>query len=239
MLDKTSMTLGSKVNNKILVIAAHPDDEVLGAFSYLSDSRYNTRTVFVCEGSSGRFQGNYDIDELKIAIEQRENAAHLVAKTLGNNAPIFLNFKNFSLLPKSIPELNKKLEFIIRDFTPNMIITHSFNCNNSDHIAVSISVSNLVRSNVYPEISTVLHMEIPSSTEQSLGKNFTPNHFKELNLSQLENKLKCLSFYGEELQKNPAPRSEFGIKSYASFRGVASGMPYAEGFQIMRSIFRE
>jgi LmbE family N-acetylglucosaminyl deacetylase len=233
------MDPNSKTESKVLVIAAHPDDEVLGAFSYLSDPKYTSMSVFVCEGSSGRFKENHNTKELKLAIEQREHAARLVAKTLGNSAPVFLNFKNFSLPPQSFPKLNQKLEFIINEFNPKIIITHTLNCNNTDHVAVAISVSNVVRSNVFPDVSTILNMEIPSSTEQALGKNFTPNHYKEISQIQLENKIRCLSFYGKELQKNPGPRSEFGIKSYAAFRGVSSGVSYAESFQIMRNICKE
>jgi LmbE family N-acetylglucosaminyl deacetylase len=223
---------------KILIIAAHPDDEILGAFSYMNNNDYETQTIFVCEGSSARFMFRESSNLLDEAIASRQLAALSVAKVLKNNPPIFLNFVNLTLASLPIIEINQKIEPLIQSFKPNIIITHTKLCNNSDHAIVSNSVNSVVRSNKYPNVELILNMEIPSSTEQLWGSNFTPNHFVTLNDIDIERKIDLLSLYGDELQNDPGPRSAFGIRAYAAFRGVSSGSKYAESFRIMRSISR-
>jgi LmbE family N-acetylglucosaminyl deacetylase len=221
---------------KLLVIAAHPDDEILGAYSYLSNSNFQSLTVFVCEGSSARFQFGEESTLKDLAVREREQAAIAAAQRLGNQHPVFLNFPNFSLSSKSILEINKKIEEVVNSFEPEIVITHDTFCNNLDHSTVSIAVSNLLRTNVYPAIKTLLHMEIPSSTEQTTNLSFHPNHFIILNSEQVDQKISTLSLYGAELQRNPGPRSDYGIRAYAAFRGITAGTFFAESFRIVRSI---
>jgi LmbE family N-acetylglucosaminyl deacetylase len=221
---------------KLLVIAAHPDDEILGAYSYLSNSNFQSLTVFVCEGSSARFQFGEESTLKDLAVRDREQAAIAAAQRLGNQHPVFLNFPNFSLSSKSILEINKKIEEIVKSFDPEIVITHTASCNNLDHSTVSIAVSNLLRTNAYPGIKTILHMEIPSSTEQTMESSFHPNHFIVLNSQQLDEKILTLSLYGAELQRSPGPRSDYGIRAYAAFRGITAGTFLAESFRIVRSI---
>jgi hypothetical protein len=82
-------------------------------------------------------------------------------------------------------------------------------------------------------------MEIPSSSEQSMSKQFSPNHFMNLTENQLEHKIEMLGLYGRELQNDPAPRSNHGIRAYAAFRGLFAGTYYAEAFTIMRNTSAE
>jgi len=231
--------MNNRKNKRVLVLAAHPDDEILGAYSYLCNKNYKAQTVFVCEGSTGRFGYKNSSDQAKSEIKLREKSAQLVASALGNESPIFLNFPNFSLSTLSVLEINNMVEPLIRDFTPDILITHSPLCNNLDHASVSIAVSNLVRSNAYPSINSILHMEIPSSSEQSISKQFSPNHFMNLTENQLEHKIEMLGLYGRELQNDPAPRSNHGIRAYAAFRGLFAGTYYAEAFTIIRNTSTE
>lgn len=224
---------------KLFVIAGHPDDEILGAYSYLSDPKYDAQSIFICEGSSARFTEEKNSQEVMKAINNREQAAISIADQLGNRRPIFLNFPNLALSAIPVININHKIEFHLDRFKPEIVITHSKNCNNLDHSTISLAVSNLIRSNSHSYVKTILHMEIPSSTEQSLATSFQPNHFVELIESQVENKIFLLSKYGEELQKDPGPRSGHGIKAYAAFRGVASGNYFAEAFEIVRKITRK
>jgi hypothetical protein len=135
-------------------------------------------------------------------------------------------------------DINNRIKIHLNSLKPDLVITHSKFCNNLDHSTISIAVSNLVRSNSHSYVRKILHMEIPSSTEQTLSQNFRPNHFVILDESQVEKKISLLSLYGDELQKNPGPRSSHGIKAYAAFRGIASGNYFAEAFELVRQITR-
>ena len=223
---------------KLMIIAAHPDDEVLGAYSYLSNKSYECQTIFVCEGSSARFLFGEKSQALDQAVKLREIAALNVSKELKNLPPIFLNYTNLTLASLPVIEINQKIEPLIDSFRPNLIMTHTQDCNNLDHRMVSTCVSSIVRANKFPNIEMILNMEIPSSTEQFWNHSFTPNHFITLSKSQMDKKIEMLSIYGDELQSDPDPRSSFGVRSYAQFRGLACGAMYAESFKIVRSIFR-
>jgi LmbE family N-acetylglucosaminyl deacetylase len=222
---------------KLLVIAGHPDDEILGCYSYLSNTAYDSQTLFVCEGSSARFMDKNQQEVIR-AINNREQAAISIADRLGNRPPIFLNFPNLALSATPLIDINNRIEIHLNSLKPDLVITHSKFCNNLDHSTISIAVSNLVRSNSHSYVRKILHMEIPSSTEQTLSQNFRPNHFVILDESQVEKKISLLSLYGDELQKNPGPRSSHGIKAYAAFRGIASGNYFAEAFELVRQITR-
>ena len=221
---------------KVLIVAAHPDDEVLGAFSYLSNPAFICKTIFLCEGSSARFDSKTSLIEKTNAIDLREKAAVEVAHQLKNGVPVFINFPNFSLSQISILEINQKIRKELELFMPDVLITHSTFCNNLDHSTASVAISNLVRSNAYPQIACILHMEIPSSTEQKHNGGFTPNLFRVMSDYQVSEKIRMLSIYGDELQIDPAPRSPHAIRAYAGFRGLGAGTFYAEAFQLVRYI---
>jgi hypothetical protein len=81
-------------------------------------------------------------------------------------------------------------------------------------------------------------MEIPSSTEQNFYGGFLPNYYVSISEKQMNQKIDLLRNFGTELQIDPAPRSEFGIKSLASYRGTAINENFAEAFSVLRMIER-
>jgi LmbE family N-acetylglucosaminyl deacetylase len=227
-----------EVKTRVLVIAAHPDDEILGAYSFLSNKEYVSKSLIVCEGSSARYAAESNSQELSKDIALREMASIKAAKILENEEPAFLNFPNIRLSNINSLEVQNLIAEELKQYCPKIVITHSAYCNNRDHVEVNKLVGNVIRGNVYKNIHTLLSMEIPSSTEQNFYGGFLPNYYVSISEKQMNQKIDLLRDFGTELQIDPAPRSIFGIKSLANYRGTAINENFAEAFSVLRMIKR-
>lgn len=120
---------------KILIIAAHPDDEILGCGGMINKFRklkIEFKVIFLAEGSTCRFS-NICGEEAKEAINKRNNYALDVMKFLGIKDYQFLNLPCGRLDEIPIIEINKIIEKNIKEYSPDTIFTHSLlDCNN-DH----------------------------------------------------------------------------------------------------------
>jgi len=223
---------------KILILAAHPDDEVLGCgglISKYSELGDTFRVVFLGEGSSCRFQ-DHQSEESKKEIKIRNSYAVKAMNFLGVSQYDFhgLPCGRFDQVP--IIEINKIIENQIKNFKPDLLLTHSANDANNDHQIVyraSIMASRPLKDNTVP---TLWSYEVLSSSEWSFSDSFTPNIFESLKEKDIMKKFEALSFYESELRPYPFPRSFEGIKALSQMRGLQSGLQYAEAFKLIRSI---
>ena len=231
--------MSMEIKTRVLVIAAHPDDEILGAYSFLSNKKYVSKSLIVCEGSSARYASKSNSQQLSKDIAVREMASTKVAKILENEEPSFLNFPNIKLSNSDSLEVQNLIAGELKQHCPEIVITHSAYCNNRDHVEVNKMVGNVIRGNVYKNIHTLLSMEIPSSTEQNFYGGFLPNYYVSISEKQMNQKIDLLRNFETELQIDPAPRSEFGIRSLANYRGTAINENFAEAFSVLRMIERD
>lgn len=221
--------------NNILVIAAHPDDEIIGCGGTIAKHIENGDNVFVCivcEGSSGRFEDKYYITPEERAqiitneIKKRESAAINAAKFLGVKDIYLMNLPNLEL--NNIPQLkvNKLMEDYIEKIKPDIVYTHSKCDINIDHIATHNSTMIATRN-----IKDIITYEIIGSTTN----DFIPNLFIDIE-DTYEKKKKALEFYIDEMKEYPHPRSIDGIEILAKYRGINSSMKMSEAFKIIRNI---
>ncbi len=225
-------------DQSILIIAAHPDDEVLGCGGLIS--RYNNfsniNVVFLGEGSSCRFSET-NSEFAKNSIKQREEAARNAARLLKIKNTEFYNLPCGRLDQFPIIEINKIIEAAILKYLPNILLTHDANDVNNDHRIIYKSTLMSTRPQSETSVEAVLTYEVPSSSECSFQKNqFSPNYFIEISESNLRSKFEALSQYSSEIKPFPFPRSFEGIKAYSQFRGMQSAVEYAEGFNLVRYI---
>lgn len=219
-------------NKKILVIAAHPDDEILGcggAISKLKDKNY-IQVLFMTNGVSSRGRD-------KKQILRRRNASINLFKYLSLPVPKNLNLPDNEMDKISLLKIVKKVEQKIRDYKPDTIITHYSHCLNVDHKITYEAVITACRPVNKLSVKKILSFEIPSSTDWALykGKNFQPNYFIDIS-KHLKEKINLIKFYKEELRNYPHSRSITAIKALASVRGVSCGVKYAEGFYLNRFV---
>jgi len=221
-----------------LVIAAHPDDEVLGCGGYMArfseqSSQNEVFTVIVTEGCSTQY-ANDDYCQL---IEQKKKSAMEANYLLGVKDVFFGDFPDMKLDTVRHIEINQFLNDIIENVQPDFILTHHPGDLNLDHQLVYKSTMVAARPIKNHPLNILLY-ETPSATEwQSYDYKtaFNPNVF--INISKtIDLKIEAFKLYDIEMRNYPHPRSEAGIRTYASFRGLAAGLEAAEGFCLQRGI---
>ena len=219
-------------NKKILIVAAHPDDEILGCGGTIIKYKKfsEIEVMFMTDGVSSRGK-----DKLK-ALKRKEESLKLF-KFLKLKKPTFLNFPDNKM--DSIPMLKivKQIEKKIKNFKPNVIITHFSHCLNIDHKKTFEAVMTASRPIKNTNIKTILSFEILSSTEwsQNFKDNFNPNFFIDIS-NLITKKINALKFYKSEIKKFPHSRSFKGVESLAKLRGISCGCKNAEAFYLVRHI---
>ena len=224
---------------KVLIIVAHPDDEVLGCGGYLSKykNKKEFKVIFLGEGTSCRYSKNELKDGIKIEILKRQKQSISCLKFLGINQYKYYNLPCGRFDSIDILEINKIIEKEIKVFKPNKILTHTTSDCNNDHRIVNRSVIMATRPMLLNRhLKTIVSFEVISSTEWNFENQFSPNYFEILTEKNINNKIKAFYFYKSEIQKKQLPRTGDGIKTLAKYRGKIVSSKFAEAFKIIRNI---
>lgn len=225
---------------KILIVVAHPDDELFGcggSIPIYKDSNSDIRVLYISEGVTSRYLNQND-SKAQIEIKERELMANESSKFLGYKILDFLRYPNLRMQNIDFLELVKKILFYIEDFKPDLVFTHHPGDLNPDHgitYNAVISASRPTEKFIVKEINI---FEIPSSTEWSsnqYSQNFLPTLYINIENS-IEKKLEALNFFKKEMRSHPNPRSQEYIKSLAIIRGGEVGIKYAEAFRSIRKV---
>ena len=226
------------MKKKILILGAHPDDDVIGCGGFLSKNykKYKFKVVFLSEGSSCRYK-NLTLNKKKISkeINYRQSCAKKALKLFSIKDISFYNNQCGNLHKMSQIKLNQIIEKEINNFKPNIIFNHTDKDLNSDHKTINKSVLVASRpTQAKNKIDVIYSFEILSSTEWNYNNNFKPNYYESLSKKDIKKKWKALSFYKSEIKPKPHSRSFFGVESLSRYRGIQSGNLYAEAFEIIR-----
>ena len=227
------------MKKNILVIAAHPDDEVFGCGGTLikhKENKDNINICFVGEGTTGRFDNSKD-PLVKKHLVLRTKSAKKTAKYLNCKELLFLDYPNMRFHMCEKITLVKKLINIINKVKPDVIYTHCKTDLNSDHGIVHECVLTAIRPSKIFKPSEVYLFEIPSSTDWSLNEFgcFNPRMFVDIEKFK-KKKIKLYKNYSSELKKFPFPLSIKFMDHYNSICGSAAGLKYAERFEVLRLI---
>ncbi|MBI08031.1 MAG: GlcNAc-PI de-N-acetylase [Rhodospirillaceae bacterium] len=223
----------------ILVVAAHPDDEVLGCGGTIrrhADAGDTVDILCVCDGVSAR-RGSANSD----ALVERRMAAKQAANILGAQEPKFLDFPDNRLDEIPLLDIVREIEATIEGLQPKIVYTHFVGDLNIDHTIVSRAVLTACRPLKGSNIERILNFEIPSSTEWASPQpfnSFTPQYFIDID-HQLEAKLAAIRAYEMEIREFPHPRSVQAIKALAHWRGATAGLSAAEAFHVERLIIND
>ena len=225
---------------RVLIISAHPDDEILGCGGLISKHRpkgVQFKVVFIGEGSTCRYADPFS-DESLVAIKERALSAKEALLTLKiqdfemHNLPC----GRFDQVP--IIDINKIIENAIQDFNPDTLLTHSPYDVNNDHKIVFNSTMMATRPSSPHVIEKLMSYEVLSSSEWSFINTFSPNYFEEITEDDVVMKWEAVSKYKSEIKPYPHPRSLEGIRSLAIMRGTQAGFKYAEAFHLIREFKR-
>ena len=225
----------------VLVLAAHPDDEVLGCGGFmakLAQEEAKVTAVFLADGVSSRYDSNAELSWNE-ELGKRRRAAMEAAEALGSQVPIFHDFPDNQLDQIPLLLLSKEIESHIDTINPDLILTHFPGDLNIDHRRVSEAVITAARPGVNNFLKEIWAFEVPSSTEWNAAPNssFKPDIFVEIK-DHVRNKLNALQAYNHEMREFPHPRSEKAIKALLDWRGSNSGLQNAEAFILLRRIIR-
>lgn len=214
----------------ILVMAAHPDDEVLGCGGYIA-ARTNlgdeVSVAFVSDGVSSR-RGRSANSE----IEARRHSAQMAAKVLGVKNLSFDDFPDNKLDSVPLLDIVQSIECVIDRVQPSIVLTHFGGDLNIDHQIVNQALLTACRPTVNQVVNQIMFFEVPSSTEWQVpvgGEAFVPNWYEDISQT-LNLKLQALNLYSEELRDWPHPRSVEAVKHLAHWRGASCGVDAAEAF---------
>ena len=207
----------------ILVIAPHPDDEVLGMGGTIKKLSKKNKIILcvVSEGATAQYKD-------KKMIKVRRDSCKKTAKILGISQTIFLDYPDMRLNLSHL-DINKKLEEIIEKYRPEIVYTAPKNDLNLDHQMVFNST--LVACRPKSGVKQILCYEIQGNTKVP----FAPNVFENIE-KEFPYKIKGFKMYKSEIEEFPNPRSIAAIENLAIQRGIESGTKKAEAFELIRSI---
>jgi LmbE family N-acetylglucosaminyl deacetylase len=222
------------MKKSILIVAAHPDDEVLGCGGTIArhiNMGDIVTVVFMTDGVSARLSSNNSEKTL------RTMASKNAQEILGINEIIYCDFYDNRM--DQVPLLNivKKLEDIIETIKPGLVYTHYSEDLNIDHQITHRAVMTACRPLPECWVREIRCFEVISSTDWSSGNNnqFQPNLFVDIG-EYLDKKLTAAEAYGMEMRAEPHSRSIDHVRILAKHRGYSVGLFAAEGFIITRSI---
>ena len=222
------------MNKNILVVASHPDDEVIGCGGTIAkhvEKKDSVHLVFLSDGVTSRKSSSKN--ELKL----RTNAANLSASILGVTSVSYLKFPDNKM--DSIPflEIVQKLEAIIINLKPSVVYTHHYGDLNIDHQLTHNAVITVCRPLPNSIVSEIYGFEVLSSTEWSnpLKSTFKPTLFIDVT-KYLSKKLNSVNAYKQEMRDVPHSRSIKHIEILAQHRGYSVGVDMAEAFEVYRII---
>jgi LmbE family N-acetylglucosaminyl deacetylase len=190
------------------------------------------------EGITARFTKEeiYSDESIKAGIKRTESAKQAL-NILGVKEWKFGNrlctqFDTYVLL-----DLVKEIEFEMDAFRPSVILTHNKSDVNIDHRITNQAVEIATRPYGKDYLNGVYSFEIACSSSWVYEDRFEPNIFVDI-APFIETKLLAWSKYDGENRPFPFPRSEKGLVTLANYRGMMSGLAYAEAFRVMRRIIR-
>jgi LmbE family N-acetylglucosaminyl deacetylase len=220
---------------RVLVFAAHPDDEVLGmggTIARLTARGDAVRIVCVTDGSSTQYPGDAE------TRARKEDEARRAAAELGVLDYVHLDLPDMRLDTVPHVELNAVVEEHVRDLGPETVYTPQPDVN-LDHRALFDSVAVATRPFPGQEVRRVLTYAPTSSTEWTPAPAtwFVPNWFVDIS-ETLDRKLAAFAHYETEQRPHPHPRGEAAIRAAATFYGTSCGCESAEPFVLVRGLER-
>lgn len=227
------------MNKTIAVIAAHPDDEVLGCggtISRFAEEGHKVNILILADGESSR--KITDFKSVKYQIDFRNNSATNACQIMGCDSVTLKNLPDNRLDGIERLDIIKIIESFIDRHKPEILFTHHSGDVNIDHRIIHDSVITATRPQPGFPVKEILFFEVPSSTEwrpPGSADTFHPNVYVDISRT-LQVKNDALRAYASELRPFPHPRSFEAIEALAKWRGATVGVSAAEAFVLGRRV---
>ena len=225
---------GTQANEIVLVVAAHPDDEVLGCGGTLARHAENGDKVHVlilADGETSRQQAG--------EVSERWACADRAANILGIRLHKILGFPDNQLDRIALLEVVREIESAVSQLKPTVVYTHHGGDLNIDHQITCRAVMTACRPLPGSTVNAIYTFETVSSTEwvvPQLDPMFIPVRVVDIS-DTMQKKMAALQCYDAEIRPFPHARSYEAIEHLARLRGTQSGIKAAEVFGVMRQIW--
>lgn len=234
--------LESLRNKKILIVVAHPDDELLGLGGTMNKliTEYNVKThvIILGEGITSRSDSR-DIEQWKEELAIHKRNIKSAQKEIGYQSVSIYDFPDNRFDTVALLDIIKVIEKEKQEFLPDVVFTHHGGDVNVDHQRTFEAVITSCRPMEHETVKAIISFETPSGTEwraNSDPRHFFPNFFVSISKENLNAKIKGMESYEFESRPFPHPRSPKALEIVAQRWGVAMGKEYVEAFHIVRSI---
>lgn len=228
------------MSKRILVVAAHPDDEVLGVGGTIirhAGKGDKVKILLMAEGLTSR-AAQRNVKSFQSELDALHENAARVAQALGAQGTKLFNFPDNRMDGVELLDVVKAIEGEIDDFCPEIVYTHHAGDVNIDHLRTHEAVVTACRSLPGQSVRELYFFETPSSTEwqiQTSDKVFLPALYVDI-ADVFEQKIKVLGLYAAEMRDYPHSRSYKAVEILARCRGYAAGLEFAEAFSVGRII---
>jgi len=223
----------------VLVIAAHPDDEVLGCggtMARLAKDGHDVFVVILGEGITSRFNQREQADAAQIA--DLHGHSHKVGKLLGAKDVVLASLPDNRFDTVPLLDVVKIIEDLVKKLRPQTVYTQHGGDLNVDHVVTFRATLIATRPMSDCPVRSVYAYPVASSSEwafQQFSPAFAPNLFVDVG-ETLETKIKAMQLYESEARLFPHPRSPEALRAAAHHWGSNVGVSAAEPFQIIREI---
>lgn len=227
------------MTDSILIIAAHPDDEVLGCggtIARLAQEGCEVNIAVLGEGITSRYKQGKLPD--KTLLEKLQACSKRVAKLLGAKDLFAYNLPDNGFDTVPLLDVIKIIEKLVENLRPQVVYTHAGGDLNIDHCIVHRAVLTATRPMQGQSVREIYSFEVPSSTEWAFGQfqpTFQPNVFVDISPT-LKIKLKAMELYDGEIRPAPHPRSVEALQDNARRWGSVAGLKAAEAFELIRAV---
>lgn len=227
-----------------MVVAAHPDDELLGLgatmHKLIKEEGVVAHVVILGEGITSR-SDTRDTEKWKDVLKEHHRNINAAGSHIGYESIHTYDFSDNRFDSHALLDIVKVVEKEKDEFKPDMIFTHNSGDLNIDHQLTFQAVMTATRPMDDEKVTAVISFETPSATDWQYSNHpeqFKPNLYIEVSENDVLAKCDAMSEYKFETREYPHPRSSKALKVLAQYRGYTSGNQMAEAFEIVRMIYR-
>ncbi|MGI8617869.1 MAG: PIG-L deacetylase family protein [Gemmatimonadaceae bacterium] len=220
---------------QILVVCAHPDDEVLGAGGTIARHAMEGDEIEVAVLATGVTSRGGDTATLARQLDVLRASARRASALMGVRALHLGDFEDQGMDAVRLLHVVREVESHIRRVRPQTVYTHHHGDLNADHRVTYQAVLTAARPTADLSVRRILSFEVASSTEWNVPYTFAPTVFVDISAT-IETKFAALEAYDAETRPFPHPRSREALTAIARRWGSVGGLERAEAFQLVREI---